>query len=141
MRLVRGLALVWVGGILLFILALIVASSAEAATPSDPLASPTHWSAALVAGFVATQIIPVIAALATKKPNHWTGVITAVLAFVDMLCSNIAESGDGVDWKQVIITSFLAFLAARLIAYKGIIEGTPWGKKLYGSGNKGPSGT
>lgn len=136
MRVVRRVLALYILLVVAVFVAAAVTARANAVTPSDPLASPTHWSIALVAGFLATQVIPVISALATKRPNHWTGIITLALSFVDMLCTSIAEAGNGIDWKQVLITTGLAFLAARGIAYKGIIEPpSKIGTWLFSKGN------
>jgi hypothetical protein len=72
-----------------------------------------HIPVPLIAAFIAANVIPYLSALATRKPNWWTGAVTVALALVDAVVTAVSSS-DNVHWRVVAASTAVAWIVARL---------------------------
>lgn len=79
---------------------------------------------ALVAAWLAANLIPYLSALATRRRGWWTGAVTMALSLLDGLLADVAQAGDHMQWKTVIGTAFGAWAVAALHHSK-VLAGTP----------------
>lgn len=95
-----------------------------------------HLPVAALIGWALSIGIPYLSALATKKPNHLTGVITAALSLVDGLFVELARQGDGhYNWGVAFGQAFLAWLTATQWHSK-VLAGTQPESDLHAVGSK-----
>lgn len=86
---------------------------------------------AALLGWLASVAIPYLSALATRKPGHLTGVITAVLALVDGFLVELSQQGNGhYNFALAGGQAFLAWITATQWHTK-VLAGTKTEGKLY----------
>lgn len=70
----------------------------------------------VVFGLIATQAIPYLSQLLTKKPGWLTGILTYVFAFLDALFVQLSNTSNlrAVDWKVIVGLSLMYTASAFL---------------------------
>lgn len=101
------------------------------------LAASTPWP--LVAAVLSGNVIPYLAALATRAPSWLTGVLSAALSFVAAVCAEVANVSGAIDWRAVLATAGATWLVAA-VHHSKILKGTPVEAKLHAAGAGGDAG-
>lgn len=92
----------------------------------------------LLIGFVVSNVIPYLSALATKAPSWATGAITLALSTLTGFLSEWAAQGSAFDWKAALGASLVSWAVAALHHSK-ILAGTQVEAQLYAVGAPRPA--
>lgn len=94
-----------------------------------------HLPWVFVFGFLATQVIPYLSALATKAPSWATSAVTGVLSFVDALLSQLSQADfHHADWKTILLLSF-GYTVTAFAHHRIFIHATDVQTWLHAHGN------
>jgi peptidoglycan/LPS O-acetylase OafA/YrhL len=88
----------------------------------------------LVVLLLVSLVVPLVSALATKRPGLATGLLTLLLATVVGFLTEWADGGDQYDWRRGLYNAALSFLLAAL-AHSKIYKGSQIEKDLHAVGS------